>query len=184
MKKIIITLITTLVGCVASTSASQQEIVAGPGSVVTKLSALGGTSVGAGTFQVLNGILSGNWSPVDDGDLLGISLPVRSGDTFEQVVASVYGSAAYTVTMLVTAQDDAFHAAAPLGHAATSAPSNSTQTLAVVPIADDNTEGGELVSPTQRSYHLQFRAHRLGPGDDGGALFVGPIVLVTTHQAP
>lgn len=182
MKKVIM-LVVTLVGCVASTSASQQEVVAGPGSVVTKLSALGGTNVGAGTFQVLDGILSGNWSPVNDGDILGVNLPVRSGDTFERVTASVYGSTTYVVTMLVTAQDDAFHAAARLGRAATSAPSNSTQTLTVVPIANDNTDGNESVAPTQRSYHLQFRARRLGPGT-GGSLFVGPIALVTTPQTP
>lgn len=138
-----------------------------------KLSPLGGTNIGAGVFQVTNGQLSGNWSPTNDGDLLGITIPVGSGERFESITASVYGNSAYTITMATFVQDDAFHIGAPLGSSQTSVAQNSTQILTV----DGN---NEQVTTSPRSYSLQFRAHRVAPLD-GGQLFVGPITLVASH---
>lgn len=145
-----------------------------------KLSPLVGANVGAGAFQVVaSGALSGNWAPVNDGDLLGLQLLVQDGERFDRVSSSIYGNSAYTITMTVLAQDDAFHAGAQLGNAPTSAAQNSTQTLTVFPLANDNSGNNEQVTTTQRSYHLQFRARRVA-ALDGGQPFIGPITLVTS----
>lgn len=135
-----------------------------------KLSPLSGANVGAGAFQVQAGKLTGNWSPAADGDLLGVQLAVQAGERFESIAASVYGNSAYTVTMTMLAQDDAFHVGADLGHR-TSVAQNSTQTLTITATED--------VTTTPRSYWLQFRAMQVGT-PDGGSPFVGPITLTTS----
>lgn len=137
---------------------------------VYKLSALGGTNVGAGGFQVSAGSLTGNWAPVNEGDLLGVALRVQSGERLDQVSSSIYGNSAYTITSTVLAQDDAFHVGADVGNAV----SLATNTLQPITIALT-----EDVNANSRGYWLQFRAHRVAPLD-GGQPFVGPISLFTS----
>lgn len=147
----------------------------------TKLSPIGGTNIGAGRFQMLNGELTGDWIPVDDGDILGVNIPAVAGECLESFVASVYGNTNYTVTMSVMAQDDAFHVSSRLGTSATSVRQNSVQSLTILPIAADNTWNNETVPTTIRSYFLQMRARRLAYGE--GSLYVGSITMTTSLAA-
>lgn len=144
----------------------------------TKLNPIGGTNVGAGMFQMMDGNFTGNWYPVNDGDAIGINIQAVAGECLELVEASVYGNTNYTITMSVMAHDDAFHVSATLGQPATSTQHNSSQLLTVVPIATDNTDNNETVSTTPRSYFLQLRAHHYAMGE--GKLYVGPIKLTTS----
>lgn len=134
-----------------------------------KLNPLSGVNVGAGAFQVQSGNLTGGWSPLNDGDLLGLELRAEVGERFEQVTASVYGNTGYTVTMTMLGEDDAFHVATDLGHTASSA-ANSLQTLTI--------PSTEVVTTSTRNYALQFRASKLGATE--GQPIVGPIMLTTS----
>lgn len=164
------------IGTSAFALTSADDVVVSPGRSprIYKVSPLAGASVGSGGFQIFQGTadLSGNWSPLSEGDILGVPLLVQAGERFESVSASVYGNTGMSVDLALFGQDDAFHIGANYyGHLASGA-SNTTQTLSLV--APDGQP--EDVTSSQRSYWLRFRGHRIRAAE--GQLLVGPITVV------
>jgi hypothetical protein len=88
-------------------------------------------ALSGGSFQTLNGTLTGNWKPTASGDSLAVALPVVEGEHIAAVGAKFYGDTGARISMTLMRQDDAFHVAGSISASKETALVNDTQELLV-----------------------------------------------------
>lgn len=100
------------------------------GSQVRHIAACAGAFSG-GQLQTSLGNFIGNWQSTASGDLLAIPVLVNEGETITDISVKVAGDPGQTVTVGLQSQSSAGSAASAVGGTATSAASNTSQTLSV-----------------------------------------------------